>query len=152
MKQRHFQNPQRIAPMLDGRSTADLPVQKTHGWLGHMTTEQQDRWRRATSIAYGRRPFFVYRQFDADGRLLYVGCTSNPDQRARSHRISTPWRVQIAETTHEMHPTRWVAEAHEAHAIATEAPLYNVVHSIDREAAQERLRKLAELEQQRAAS
>lgn len=36
-------------------------------------------------------PHFVYRCFDADGRLLYVGLTKNPEQRLAGHRSQTLW-------------------------------------------------------------
>jgi predicted GIY-YIG superfamily endonuclease len=31
------------------------------------------------------RDHFVYRVFDAEGRVLYVGCTGNPEVRYKSH-------------------------------------------------------------------
>lgn len=43
-----------------------------------------------------RRPHFVYRCFDADGVLLYIGCTVHPEQRRVEHRRSSPWFAQLA--------------------------------------------------------
>lgn len=36
------------------------------------------------------RTHFVYEAYDADGLLLYVGCTSNPAKRYRAHMTGDP--------------------------------------------------------------
>jgi predicted GIY-YIG superfamily endonuclease len=37
------------------------------------------------------RLHFVYRAFDADDRLLYVGCTHDPDKRLAAHKWGADW-------------------------------------------------------------
>ena len=137
-----FAGPNFIPPVVDGRSTADLPLQRTWGALCEMTAEQSRRWQRARRIAYSRRPFFLYRQFDGAGALLYIGVTANPPQREQTHRSQSPWASQIYRTEYEMHPTQWVALAHEEHDIAAQAPLYNRLHSPDRDGARRRIAEL----------
>lgn len=38
----------------------------------------------------GLRTHYVYEAYDADGLLLYVGCTSNPTRRYREHMSGSP--------------------------------------------------------------
>jgi excinuclease UvrABC nuclease subunit len=68
----------------------------------------------------------VYRHFDGDGRLLYVGCSLNPIMRLQQHRRSC-WFDQIARVDIERHATRREALAAEATAIRLENPKYNSV-------------------------
>jgi hypothetical protein len=42
------------------------------------------------------RDSFVYRTYDALGRLLYVGVTRNPRQRFAYHRASAAWFGDVA--------------------------------------------------------
>jgi hypothetical protein len=67
---------------------------------------------------------FLYRHFDKDGALLYVGVTNNLKVRLRTHRRS-PWFADIAKTTTESFPSRKAAGKAEAKAILTEKPRYN---------------------------
>lgn len=99
-------------------------------------------WRAAQQIIHMDRPCFLYRQFDANDELLYVGLTTDPHQRHLRHRQDSPWAHLIDRTEYEMHPNLWVGGAHESLAIETEGPLYNVVHSADRESARERRKQL----------
>ena len=66
----------------------------------------------------------LYRHFDADGFLLYVGISSTPDARLQQHR-SSPWFSEIRRVVIEMLPDRETAERAEREAIRTEWPLYN---------------------------
>lgn len=69
---------------------------------------------------------YLYRHWDADGRLLYVGIAKRPMARERQHEASSPWMVFQAEMTVEPFGSRADAEAAEAEAIRTEEPLFNV--------------------------
>lgn len=68
----------------------------------------------------------VYRLFDADGVLLYVGASWNPKTRIFNHK-DKPWWSQVAKSTIEWHPDRFTALRFEAKAIVEESPLYNVM-------------------------
>lgn len=81
------------------------------------------------------RPTWLYRYFDANDRLLYVGIAFDVLKRAQGHRRHAAWWSQAATYTEELYPTRTAAEAAEAEAIRAEAPLFNVVHNRRRVAA-----------------
>lgn len=67
----------------------------------------------------------LYRLFDAAGRLLYVGVTTNPAQRFSEHRRSKEWWPQVARRDVQWIPTREEAEQREIAAILAENPLHN---------------------------
>ncbi len=70
----------------------------------------------------------VYRFFDANGALLYIGLTVDPGARLRAHR-SKPWWFDIVRIEIERHETRQAAAIAERAAIKAEEPIYNVEHT-----------------------
>lgn len=72
----------------------------------------------------------LYRFFDADGALLYVGITKNGAQRWHEHSKSKEWWGRVASTTVEHYDTRAAALDAERAAIVAERPLFNVVHNV----------------------
>jgi hypothetical protein len=77
-----------------------------------------------TSLA--DRPTALYRFFDADGRLLYVGITFAIRQRWYAHAQEKTWWPQVAHKQVEWLPNRYRAAKAEIAAIKAERPLYNV--------------------------
>ncbi len=73
----------------------------------------------------GPRPTVLYRHFDGDGQLLYVGISSNPFRRALDHKIRSTWMKRAAFTTYEWFGDRESALAAERIAIAEENPAHN---------------------------
>lgn len=69
----------------------------------------------------------VYRLYDADGSLLYVGTSNQPEARWKQHAPEKPWWPQVARKDIEWYPDRPKALTAEALAIITESPRYNVV-------------------------
>lgn len=67
----------------------------------------------------------VYRLFDADGRLLYVGCTKLYRSRRQQHRSRAEFRAEIASEQVESYPTMREALDAERLAIWDERPIYN---------------------------
>ena len=67
----------------------------------------------------------LYRIFDAEGALLYVGISLNAARRSSDHRAK-PWWPQVARIEVETHPTRGDALHAEYAAIDDEKPRYNV--------------------------
>lgn len=67
----------------------------------------------------------VYRHFDADGRLLYVGCSSDPHGRFVNHKCKSAWAFQVATISIEWFENRATALAAERAAILTEKPPFN---------------------------
>jgi predicted GIY-YIG superfamily endonuclease len=60
-------------------------------------------------MASSDEPTALYRLFDTDGVLLYVGITRDTEKRWRQHALKKPWWPQVAERTVEWHPTRLAA-------------------------------------------
>lgn len=71
------------------------------------------------------RTHFVYRFFDENDRLLYVGLAVDPNARLLNHQRDKAWWSEVSRTTLAVLPTRADAEYYEAHAILSEHPLYN---------------------------
>jgi len=72
------------------------------------------------------QPHYVYRCFDATGRLIYVGCSVNPVARLEGHAKRAWWGDQIVTTRLVVFPTRRYALSKETEAIRTEHPRWNV--------------------------
>ncbi|MFE2850607.1 GIY-YIG nuclease family protein [Streptomyces lavendulae] len=75
----------------------------------------------------------LYRLYDRQGRLLYIGISTDPAKRFNTHRWDRgkPWRDRIASYTAEWLDTREEAEAAEVQAIRAELPLHNRMHHPD---------------------
>jgi excinuclease UvrABC nuclease subunit len=72
------------------------------------------------------RPCVLYRHFDADGTLLYVGISVSVLRRLAQHVRGSHWTDKIASITIERFASeREAAKAEEA-AIRSEKPLHNV--------------------------
>lgn len=71
-------------------------------------------------------PHFVYRCYDRDGRLLYVGCTNNPVYRLQSHAANSWWGSKIHSTRLIVFPNRDKALSVERLAIWSEMPRCNI--------------------------
>ncbi len=70
-------------------------------------------------------PAQLYRQFDAAGRLLYVGIARNVLDRLAGHQRASHWVLAIARIDVTLFPTRTAALDAELEAIRTEKPLHN---------------------------
>lgn len=67
----------------------------------------------------------LYRHFDSEGRLLYVGIARDPITRLQQHNGSSHWADEIAMITIEAFTDKAAAREAEARAIHNEQPLYN---------------------------
>lgn len=72
------------------------------------------------------RPTALYRHFDLDGALLYVGIAVCVHARTKAHRARSPWfplvaRIEVAEFA-----TRAAAMEAERRAIKDECPRHNI--------------------------
>lgn len=72
----------------------------------------------------------VYRLYDADDVLLYIGSAYDPEERCKAHR-SKPWWPDVARRTDEWRPGRGDAYGAEAQAIAEENPRHNLLGTAD---------------------
>lgn len=71
----------------------------------------------------------LYRMFDVDGRLLYVGISSNAQHRFRQHFSRQPWAKEVCNIKVEFFPCRESVEIAEREAIRREKPKYNVIYA-----------------------
>src|SRR5438132_2180190 len=79
-------------------------------------------------------PTAVYRFFDADDALLYIGISIDPDERWKAHRYGTDrngWPKEAVRRTIEWRDSRPEALKAEEEAIKAERPLYNEKHNYD---------------------
>lgn len=83
-----------------------------------------DRWPQ-----HADRPHYVYRAFDDDDRLLYIGCTLNFERRQAEHRWYRPWADRIARWEVEQYPNQRDALAAEEAAITAESPEFNAMYN-----------------------
>lgn len=72
----------------------------------------------------------LYRHYDADGTLLYVGIAISPIARLCEHRVASAWYDEIATVKIRRYPTRDLALAAELEAIRGEKPLHNIAGAL----------------------
>lgn len=83
----------------------------------------EDEWFRTAAL--GIADSYVYRYYDADGRLLYVGQTAHLTTRDKNHRNTKAWYPQIARREVSGPFTKDIALAAEFFALQTEDPIHN---------------------------
>lgn len=77
-------------------------------------------------------PTSLYRLFDADGQLLYIGIALDTVRRLDEHANDKPWWGEVATVTLEHYPGRVEAQEAERAAIQDEHPAYNICHMAGR--------------------
>ena len=70
----------------------------------------------------------LYRYFDSENQLLYVGITGDNTKRQSQHRRNSFWFGEIYSATFEHFETRQEALDAETDAIHHERPKHNIVH------------------------
>lgn len=73
-------------------------------------------------------PTTLYRLFDSEGELLYVGIAGNPGRRFEQHKEDKPWWGDVANVRLEHFETRHEAADAERVAIQSEMPRHNKTH------------------------
>jgi hypothetical protein len=81
------------------------------------------------AIAYENIKTELYRHYNGEGVLLYIGISLDTIVRLRNHEHYSSWFSNIARITIERFPTRSEAEKAEQTAILTEKPLFNRMHN-----------------------
>ena len=71
----------------------------------------------------------LYRHFDADNNLLYVGISKSAIARLSQHSLTGHWYDSICRVTIERFNSREELEQAEKRAIKNESPKYNIVHN-----------------------
>lgn len=72
----------------------------------------------------------LYHVYDAEGALLYVGISANPDVRWGQHSLTKPWWPEVADRRVQWYATRGEAADAERKAIAAERPRWNTRHAV----------------------
>jgi predicted GIY-YIG superfamily endonuclease len=67
----------------------------------------------------------VYRCFDGDDRLLYIGVSMSPEFRLKAHSRKAPWFGDVRRVTVTEPMERKAAFAVERAAITAEQPIHN---------------------------
>ena len=75
----------------------------------------------------------LYRYYDADGALLYVGVSKRALYRLTQHQAEKPWHLEIATVKMEHLADRAAALEAEAVAIRDENPRYNKTRLLARD-------------------
>jgi predicted GIY-YIG superfamily endonuclease len=78
---------------------------------------------------YGE-PTDLYRLYDEDEVLLYVGITNNWSRRRYMHMQDKPWWGEVCQVTFERFRHRSQAERAEPVVIKSERPKYNHMHAV----------------------
>lgn len=76
----------------------------------------------------------LYRFYDLDDQLLYIGISDDLGRRLDQHARGKTWWRDVAVVRVEHHPDRAAVRAAERLAIQTEHPLHNVQHAVPRPA------------------
>jgi hypothetical protein len=72
----------------------------------------------------------LYRYFDVNRDLLYVGISVDPDERWKQHRYSSrTWPALVSYRTDQWIDSRWEAEEAEIETIKIEKPRFNGAHN-----------------------
>jgi hypothetical protein len=80
------------------------------------------------------RPTYLYRWYDSEGVLIYIGISVSPRFRAEEHRSSAWWWQWADHMRAEPRPyPRFLAEALERWAVENEYPVFNGTHAQGRE-------------------
>lgn len=79
-----------------------------------------------------KKGFHLYRHFDKDGNLLYVGVSISAITRLEAHKQKAHWFWSISRVEFQTFKTRQESLAAEKAAIQTERPFFNIVHSVRR--------------------
>lgn len=82
--------------------------------------------RRAAMISASEQRTALYRFYDADVKLLYVGITNDPWRRWREHVREQPWYPQVKHQAVTWYESKFTAERAERAAIRCEHPQFNL--------------------------
>lgn len=112
-----------------GATTETAPASAGNTPEGLTTTDYLGVEMAEAQSTHRSTPHALYRFWDADRHLLYVGITVNPGARWKNHTKDKAWWLDVAHVTIEQHPTRQAVLDAERTAILTERPRHNVVHN-----------------------
>lgn len=74
----------------------------------------------------------IYRHWDANDLLLYIGQSVDLPRRMRAHKSGSHWYTSVVKITIEWFPSQYEATLAELAAIRGESPVHNKSHAIAR--------------------
>jgi predicted GIY-YIG superfamily endonuclease len=95
---------------------------------------------------------YVYRLWDADDQLLYIGISKSAINRLHQHLQQQPWAEQIVKQTIQRCYTREEAVHVERQAIKNEKPLHNIAHNASNRAAPGYVTRMPDISDESVAS
>ena len=75
------------------------------------------------------KPVALYRHFDKDDQLLYIGVSANTMARLSQHQQTSQWLIKAVKMTTEWFGDRQIALEAEKIAIKKEKPIHNIKHN-----------------------
>lgn len=115
-----------LASTSDGaRILASYQCDRGHGW-----TREWDESPGGIPLTFRKLRCAVYRHFDQDRVLLYIGISMRPVDRGKQHASAADWTEFAAFVEGVWYTTRAEAEAIELAAIKTELPVFNRKHAV----------------------
>jgi hypothetical protein len=110
------------APTLVGRRWYVDPYAKHADTLPQKPIKTQPKRKKARRTA-------LYRHFDAEGRLLYIGISVSVLNRLKEHHRGSHWSDNIRRVEVEYFSCQAEAAGAERDAILAEKPLHNIAHT-----------------------
>lgn len=97
-------------------------------WRDYRTAALKSERRHQTRSLAEETLTDLYRMFDKEGKLLYIGISQNTAKRVSHHKRKNGalWMQEVVRTTVTQYPTRDSALRAEYWAILNESPLHNV--------------------------
>lgn len=96
-------------------------------------------------------PTYLYRAYDGEGALLYIGITCKPDGRLANHKHKSSWFGDAKRMSWALHPDRPSALEAEREAIESEQPRDNLNYQHPQQRAEAARRRDARREAERLA-
>lgn len=93
---------------------------------------RQMRLERMGEVTEDSDNFILYRHFNSESVLIYIGITNDPPKRLRMHKAKSAWWAEVMDggwTQYEMFDSREELILAEKEAIASEQPRDNTIRS-----------------------
>jgi predicted GIY-YIG superfamily endonuclease len=91
---------------------------------------REERISRFGEVTENSDNFILYRHFNSESVLIYIGITNDPPKRLRMHKAKSAWWAEVMDggyTTYEMFDSREELILAEKEAIASEQPRDNTL-------------------------
>lgn len=72
------------------------------------------------------RSTYLYKHWNYDGVVIYVGITANPEQRLYNHKRNASWFKEVSQVSFKKFSNRLMARTAERYSIKTDKPAYNL--------------------------